>query len=952
MASRYIVGIDLGTTNCAVAYVDSRGRKGVKTPVATFSVPQLVAAGEIKPLTMLPSFLYVPGSHDLPPGSAKLPWNDSRHFIVGIFAREQGARVPARLISSAKSWLCHPGVDRRAAILPWACPPDVRRFSPIQASAEYLQHIREAWNATIAAKDSSAAFENQDIVLTVPASFDEIARDLTVEAATQAGLSRITLIEEPQAAFYAWLDENAGAWSKHVSVGQVILVCDVGGGTTDFTLIRADESNGKLAFRRLAVGDHLMLGGDNMDVALARQIEVRLMGQPGKLDSVQWSGLIQSCRAAKETLLGDDAPERVPVAVAGRTSKVIGGRLQVDLERDEVLAQLLDGFVPLVPWDAEPTKRQAAGLQEFGLPYVSDPAITRHLAKFLRQHQVAATEAQPARQTRPDAVLFNGGALTPAVMRRRILDAMSAWFSTPKKSPWSPTVLDSRSLDLAVARGAAHYGVVRRGGGIRISGGTARTYYVGIESPGASQPLSLCVVPRGMEEGEELPLAGREFQLLVGKPVSFPIYTSTTRMHDRPGDVVPVDEQTMEPMAPVQTTLRAGSKSSSARMVPVSLLTRYTELGTVELWCVASHDSRRWRLQFQTRAIGQPAADSAEETESEPAPRAATDRDTLDEGTVAQAKDLIQSAFASGPAAPEGSGHEDLMHSLRGLFGIGRDFWPTAALRELWDAMAATADGRRQTPGHERRWTNLAGFCLRPGYGYPHDDSRVALLWRLAHTGPVFVRDESCRVQWWIMSRRVAAGLKEAQQEALFGRLAPALLPTGSKPRKAWGERPSNHELVEIWRLAASLSRIAVAPKIELGQTLLRSLKRPPFASHVLWSLARIGARVPLYGSAHTVVSHEIATDWIEYLLDLEPPAPKTQERAMYGFALCLTARRSGDRHRDISDDLRARVTERLESLGAPDHQIRLVAEVTTLDAAEQQYAFGESLPAGLHLVD
>jgi hypothetical protein len=917
-----------------------------------FGIPQLTAPGDVKPLPMLPSFLYVPGIHDLPAGSTKLPWNATRSFAVGAFARDQGARVPGRLISSAKSWLCHPAVDRRSAILPWTAPADVARLSPVQASAEYMRHICEAWNATIAQGDASAKMENQDIVLTVPASFDEIARDLTVEAAMQVGLSRMTLIEEPQAAFYAWLDENSEAWAKHVSVGQTILVCDVGGGTTDFTLIRVDEAHGKLAFRRVAVGDHLMLGGDNIDVALARMVEVRLMGQPGKLDSVQWSGLIQSCRSAKETLLGVDAAPRVTVSVAARTSKVIGSRLQVELDRDEVLALVLDGFFPAVPWDAEPIKRAATGLQEFGLPYTSDPAITRHLARFLRQHCAALSNLSSKRQIRPDAVLFNGGALTPKVVRRRILDAMHSWFQSAGSPPWTMRVLQSDSLDLAVARGAAHYGAVRRGGGIRIGGGTARTYYVGIESPGTSESLSLCVVPRGMEEGEELKLEGREFQLLVGKPVSFPIYTSTTRIDDRPGDVVPVDDQFMESMPPVQTTLRAGSKTSAVRMIPVSLLTRYTELGTVEIWCAARQDSRRWRLQFQTRSLAAPAEPGSPAAKPESATRPASDADTLDESLIEQAATLIRHAFLAEGETQDGVGHEDLMRSIRDLFGLGRDLWPTTVLRQLWDAVVSAAEGRKRTPSHERRWTNLAGFCLRPGYGYPQDDFRVTQLWRFAHSGPTFGRDEACRIQWWIMARRIAAGLKTSQQEALFGRIAPALLSTGSKSRKTSGERLSAHELVEVWRLAASLSRIAERSKIELGQVLLRKLRRPPYAPHLLWAMARIGARVPLYGPVHTVVNQGIVTDWIEQLLKLENPHWTSQETAAYCLTLSLVARRSGDRHRDITDELRSRVIERLGELRASEHMIRLVSEVTALDTTEQQLAFGESLPAGLRLVE
>jgi hypothetical protein len=949
MAARYIVGIDLGTTNCAVAYVDTRGPHGMRTPVAMFDLPQLVGPDELKTRPMLPSFLYLPGQHDLPPGSSRLPWDLDRSFVVGEFAREQGARVPGRLISSAKSWLCHSGVDRRASILPWAAPADVKRVSPVDASAEYLRHIRQAWNATIAQGNDSARLEKQDIVLTVPASFDEVARDLTLEAAQQAGLPKLTLIEEPQAAFYAWMNRNADAWADRVAVGQVILVCDVGGGTTDFTLIQVDSANGKLAFRRLAVGDHLMLGGDNVDVALARRIEVQLFGQPGKLDSVQWSGLVQSCRAAKETLLGENATERVSVSVAGRSSKVIGSRIQAEVTRDQIVGLMLDGFLPVVPWDAEPASRPASGLQEFGLPYVADPAITRHLARFLRRHRVTLMDQTSRNMTRPDAILFNGGVLTPTSVRSRFLEALTAWFR-PESRDWSPIVLESDSLDLAVARGAAHYGLVRRGGGVRIGGGTARTYYVGIESPGADRPLTVCVVPRGLEEGQELQVEGRQFQLLLGKPVSFPIYTSTTRMQDRPGDVIPLDEQFMDSMPPVQTTLRSGTRTSAVRTVPVSLLARYTELGTVELWCVSNQDNRRWRLQFQTRqdAFGsqdRPAAD--DQPENSIAVRSVTDQETFDESVIEGACQLIRNAFSTGGDVAESAGHDSLMKSLREQFGLGREQWPTAVLRQLWEAINEAADGRKRTPGHERRWMNMAGFCLRPGYGYPQDDFRVTQLWRIVHGGPVHHRDDSCRIQWWIMSRRIAAGLKATQQELLFGRASPVLLPSGPKARRTAGGRTGAEELVETWRLAASLSLISEQSKIELGKALFRQLRRAPYPPHVLWAVARIGARVPFYGPIHTVVNSAVATEWIEQLLDRAKPTGD-HDTSNYCFALSMLARRSGDRHRDIRDELRTRVIARLTELAAPPHLAQLVSEVTPLDDAEQRIAFGDSLPVGL----
>jgi molecular chaperone DnaK (HSP70) len=419
---------------------------------------------------MLPSFLYLTGAHDLPPGAARLPWDEEADRIVGEFARIQGARVPGHLVASAKSWLCHPGVDREAPILPWAAPPDARKVSPVEASADYLRQIRDAWNFTFARDEPDRRLEQQEVVLTVPASFDEAARELTLDAARAAGLESITLLEEPQAAFYCWIVSHQEGWQREVRGGELILVCDIGGGTTDFSLITVVETPSGPGFRRVAVGDHLMLGGDNIDLALAHRVEKKLGG--ARLDAEQWSALRQACRVAKEMLLGEAPPERWPVTIAGRGSRIIGGSVQSELSRDEVAEVVVDGFFPRVGRAEDPARGARAGLQEFGLPFVADPAIPRHLGAFLRRHRAEAIGQGQAelladdRPARPDAILFNGGALTPAIVRDRLIEVVTTWFADePGTTPYAPRVLVNASLDLAVAYGAAYYGVVRRGGG-------------------------------------------------------------------------------------------------------------------------------------------------------------------------------------------------------------------------------------------------------------------------------------------------------------------------------------------------------------------------------------------------------------------------------------------------------------------------------------------------------
>ena len=603
---QYIVGIDLGTTNCAVAYVDTKGRERPAADIKLFEVPQLVAAGETQARAVLPSFLYLPGPHELPPGATDVPWNHAADRVSGEFARVQGARVPNHLVASAKSWLCHPGVDREAEILPWGAPPGVRKVSPVEASAEFLRHIRDTWNFRMAQGQDAHKLEAQEVVLTVPASFDEAARELTVEAARRAGLMSLTLLEEPQAAFYCWIVSHQEGWQREVRAGELILVCDIGGGTTDFSLITVVETPTGPGFRRVAVGDHLMLGGDNIDLALAHRVEAKLGG--ARLDAEQWSALRYACRSAKEKLLGDQPPPRWSVTIAGRGSKIIGGSIQSELTRDEVAAAVLDGFFPMSDRGEEPARGSKVGFQEFGLPFVSDPAIPRHLAAFLRRHRAEAIgqggAAPDDRPARPDAILFNGGALTPQVVRDRIVNVVTSWFPDDPGPAYAPRVLSNASLDLAVAYGAAYYGVVRRGGGIRIGGGTARSYYVGFQSERADRPW-LCAVPRDAQEGDEIAIGQRDFDLLMGQPVLFPLASSSVRADDRPGDLVAADPDSIRALPPLQGVMRVGRKAKAER-VPVSLAARVTEVGTIELWCQARTDDRKWRLQIQLRGASPP----------------------------------------------------------------------------------------------------------------------------------------------------------------------------------------------------------------------------------------------------------------------------------------------------------------------------------------------------------
>jgi molecular chaperone DnaK (HSP70) len=594
-----VVGIDLGTTNSALAYADGNAIEDDQPgPIESLPVPQVVAVNDVSERPLLPSFLYLPGAREFPPGALEVPWKSPMDRVVGTFAREHGAKVPGRLVSSAKSWLSHPGVDRRAAILPWTAAEDVAKVSPVAASAAYLEHLREAWNARFPAK-AAERLENQEVFLTVPASFDPVARELTMEAAGNAGLKHVTLIEEPQAAFYAWLAVQGPKWRTQVKVGDIILVCDVGGGTTDFTLIAVTDEGGDLALSRLAVGEHILLGGDNMDLALAYAVAATLPQGMDGLDAGQRVALGHACRAAKETLFTDLKKNAAPVAVLGRGSKVIGGSVKTELTRELLKNVLIDGFLPKCAPTEEPLRGRRVGLTEIGLPYAADPAITRHLARFLGQ-QAGSLHAS-GRTVLPSAVLFNGGVFKAADLRRRVLEVLADWAGGPVPE------LESSDLDLAVAQGASYYGQVRRGLGVRIRGGVGRSYYVGLEMaapavPGVRPPIkALCVVPMGMEEGTEADVPGAEIGLIVGEPAQFRFLGSTTRRDDAVGTVLERwNTEELEELDPLETALKA-EDGGAGELVPVRLHSRVTEVGTLELSCQSTRDPRRWKLEFNVR---------------------------------------------------------------------------------------------------------------------------------------------------------------------------------------------------------------------------------------------------------------------------------------------------------------------------------------------------------------
>ena len=585
--SKMSIGIDLGTTNSAVAFTPFG-----ETEVENFEIPQLVQPGVLESRSNLPSFLYLPSRHEFGFDSLSLPWDEVIDFAVGYMARDEGSKVPDRLIGSAKSWLSQEALDPREAILPWKSPEEVDKLSPVEVTCRYLKHLCQSWRFSRVADP----LEEQNVFLTVPASFDVVARDLTVEAARKAGLENITLLEEPQAAFYAWLQGQGDDWRELVHVGDRILVCDVGGGTADFTLIVVSQQDGQLALERVAVGDHLLLGGDNMDLALAMTVQQRIRADGTKLDNWQFQVLVHACRTAKERLLSGLGIDTCPVTIPGRGTKLLGGALKSEMLREDVEKVLLDGFLPLCASTDFAKRDRRLGLSELGLAFESDPAITRHLARFLGLHKVG----------QPTHVLFNGGVFKAAPLRQRMLDVLNSWLKAEGAIPVNE--LPGAELDMAVARGASYYGQVREGKGIRIRGGTSRCYYIGVEIPRPAIPgfepptKAVCVAPSGMEEGTSAELAGMDFNLVLGDTVEFPFLSSTTRNQDQAGASVEdwEDGDEIQRIATVTSLLK--SEAGESRLIPVRLESKVTEIGTLELWCREKDGEGAWKLEFEVRA--------------------------------------------------------------------------------------------------------------------------------------------------------------------------------------------------------------------------------------------------------------------------------------------------------------------------------------------------------------
>ncbi len=906
--ARFIVGIDLGTTNSALAYMDLLAQSPEQRRIQIFDITQLTGPGEVSRLPVLPSFLYLPGRFDIALEAIGLPWARSSDRFAGAFARDHGARVPARLVSSAKSWLCHGRVDREAPILPRTAGEDTPKISPVAATAAYLDHLRQAWNHHWG-QDEDLYLEHQNLVITVPASFDEVARDLTAKAAVMAGLPDAVLLEEPLAAFYSWLADHEESWPAHVSPGELVVVCDVGGGTTDFTLITLRPAPGGPRFERIAVGDHLILGGDNIDIALARTVLAQTGRSPAGVPLDQYRSLCHQCRQAKERLL-EGTLEACRVTVAGSGSRLIAGTLSAELTRqavvDVVMAQFLpvSGRSPAPPVDSE-------GLH--GLPFAENQAITGHLVDFLHGHRADAERVVQRSDPRPDLILFNGGSLKSRLVQERICRVLAERFGPAE----GPRVLANPHPDLAVAVGAAYYGWVKSGRGVRVGSGSPRAYYLGVARPHIDSAASqaVCLVERGLEEGSRIALDAHRLEVVANRPVRFDLFASSFRSGDRCGDLVAVDE-TLSRLAPLETVVAFG-RGHETRRIPVQVEAEYSETGTLALWCASRVSDHRWQLRFQLRGASAAAGIPADTA--------------IDTRTLEAAAGIVPQGFESDDPGQVA----ELAKTLAEAVQMTREDWPLVLLRAVADALLASAPRRRSTPVHEAVWLNLAGYSLRPGFGDGADPHRMRQLWRVYLQGPRFSGRSQVRSEWWILWRRVSGGLSAGQQRQFLQDIAGPL----------FKERSGTAVHTEIWMALASMERLQVKDKVKLGRRLLETLTPRKPASQLLWALGRLGARELLYGSVDRVVSPGEVAGWIRRLIGQSWRNPRPVAAAVVHLA-----RRTGDRTRDLDPQTLEAVCRWLSASGAEDRQLAMVQEVVALAAAEQEAVFGEALPVGLLL--
>lgn len=884
MSARYLIGIDLGTTNSSVAYVDLNPEKNPSLSIQHFSIPQLSNKGITASLPSLPSYCFL-----TPNDKHALPWRKDLSYIVGQLAWDEGMKVPRQLVHSAKSWLCHPHAHLKGSLLPENASPSVERISPLEASARYLSHIREAWNYTVAKSNPDLEFESQEIVLTIPASFDETARGLTLEAARLAGFKSLVLLEEPQAAFYCWMANNEKSFDKHLEHEDIILVVDIGGGTTDFSLIKVEKKDDIFTFDRVAVGDHLLLGGDNMDAAMAHLIASKLK------DGSDYDHFLKfAARKAKEALLSPQAPQSYKVVLQGRGAAVVRNTHFVEITKDEVVKLLHDGFFGMYSYEEAKNTLKKQALKTIGLSFEAEPSITKQLAQFLDKAG-----------KQPNKVLFNGGALKPHSFRHAILDSLRAWF--PERTV---SELETESYDLAVAKGAAQFSKVRNGHSLRIGGGSPRSYYVEVNCDGKMKAMT--ILERGAEEDTtyQSPFS---FHLLPNTPVAFKVYASHTRMDDQLGDFAEIDLLEMLPLPALQTVLKFGQTKQE---IPVNLEAKFTSIGILELGLHSQQSDHRWHLEFST---------GKENTLSSYITNARVD-ETYEANALLPALEYLDAFFFGGRHK------EKFMEELEKILQQPRQSWPLSVLRKFADHMLSY----KNLPKARERYWNALGYFLRPGYGFPLDEFRMKEFWKV-----ILAEFQDKNVQKWICYRRIAGGLGKGQQI----RIAQEMLDDsnwkiGKLPQ--FKQKDEAYFFTEKLRAIASLEWLEPSKKIALGNAILHKIVSTPCSLADAYILGRLGARNLLYAPFTQAIDKAVIEEWLLKLLNI-----KGLEYSCFELICMQLARISPHPHLNISKDL----TKKITSFFTGNVRLKnLLQSEVNLDAQEHERLFADELPNGLIL--
>lgn len=913
----YLVGIDLGTTHTVVAFTTNDPSDRT---IQIFPIEQLVAPGQVAARPLLPSVRYHPAAGELSDTDLAFPVALSatdKPAIIGEAARLLGAKTQGRLVTSAKSWLSHPSVDQNADILPWGSDNGIDKISPVAASASYLAHIRMVWRHRF----PDAPLEQQELVITVPASFDEAARSLTLDAAQLAGLSNVRLLEEPQAVCYDWLRRHREQNTRQsLQNTRLLLVCDVGGGTTDFTLIKIEQQSEQIKLTRIGVGDHLMLGGDNIDLALAHLVESRLGYQEQRLSAAALSQLIEQCRIAKEKLLANDAPEEVKVTLLGTGSQLIGNTRSVLLSKQEVHNLTLDGFFPLTGINELPDKKRS-GVVEFGLPYAAEPAISKHIAAFLQLHSQSAHEALGKSSHVPDALLLNGGVFRSEPIAQRLVALIHSW------SGQLPVVLENQHPELAVAFGAVSYAMARRDNSTRIGGGSARSYFLLIDTESGSRQRAICILPKGSEEGEEVILKDHRFALRLGIPVRFHLVSWAGDSTFKTGEMTDITDE-FHSLPPLAVAFNGDNDQPTAEII-VELAISQTELGTLKIQCIAVDNSdQRWDVEFQIRKNSTSAL-----------------VDSNLPNNFHQLTELIRTVFGTKSKQVDPKSVKNLRADLEKTIGLPRAEWPTSLLRALFTQLLDGAKYQRRSEHHERVWLSLVGFCLRPGFGHPLDDWRIEQIWKYYPQGIQFIHESQNWAEWWTLWRRVAGGLSVEAQEKIFADISKYLDPSSAR-QPSIAKQLKTRSYDDMVRLAAVLERLSIANKIHLATWLFKRLEKPSESVQSWWAIGRIGARIPFHGSSHNVVPADTVSLWLEQILSVD-----WKKIPQASFAATLLTRMSGDRTRDIDPTMRHKVLEKLRQNKAPNSWLTLVEQTVELNEAEEKQIFGEALPPGLKLI-